>query len=78
MAKGTKVLIELELPEILGDLRFHPRLNERLQTLLDKQDAGAILTPDEFEEAEYLVELSQLVSVLQMSARQAERELLAA
>jgi hypothetical protein len=78
MASKEKVLFELELPEVLSDLRFPPRLDERLHSVLDKQNEVGRLSPEEFEEAEYLVELSQLVSVLRMRAQRAERELVAA
>jgi hypothetical protein len=78
MAAKAKTLFELELPEVLNELRFPKRLDDRLHSLLDKQNEAGQLSADEFEEAEYLVELAQLVSVLRMRAQRAERELVAA
>ncbi len=78
MTPNGKALFELDLPEVLNELRFPKRLDDRLHSLLDKQNEAGQLSPEEFEEAEYLVELSQLVSVLRMRAQRAERELVAA
>lgn len=78
MASNGKILFELELPEVLNELRFPKRLDDRLHSLLDKQNEYGDLSPEEFEEAEYLVELAQLITILRMRAQRAERELVAA
>jgi hypothetical protein len=41
-----------------------------LQTLLDRQDAGDVLTPAERQEAEGLVELAEFLSLLALRASQ--------
>ena len=66
-----QVLVELELPDDLN--RFHlPRaVDERLQDLLDRQDQGTELTPDERREAEGLVDLAELLSLLRLRAQRA-------
>ncbi|MGL4419423.1 MAG: hypothetical protein ACRCZF_02045 [Gemmataceae bacterium] len=40
----------------------------RLQSLLDRQDAGHPLTPDERAEAEGLVDLTDLLTLLRLRA----------
>lgn len=67
------VLIELELPEDLARLTLPPALNERLQALLDKQDQEGILTEQERQEAESLVELAEMLSLLKLRAQQAAK-----
>jgi hypothetical protein len=41
-------------------------LDRRLQALLDKQDGGASLSPDEQAEAEGLVDLADLLTLLRL------------
>ena len=67
------VLIELELPEDLEKFRLPEGVNRRLQELLDRQDQGDELTPAEREEAEGLVNLAELLSLLQLRAQKAPR-----
>lgn len=54
-------LVQFELP---------PAVQNRLQTLLDRQDQGEVLTSSEREEAEGLVELAEFLSLLQLRAKQ--------
>ncbi|MCW5557105.1 MAG: hypothetical protein KIT22_04610 [Verrucomicrobiae bacterium] len=61
--------IEIEVPEELSSLRLPEGVERRLQQLLDKQDAGALLSPDEKSEAEGLVDLAELLSLLRLRAR---------
>jgi hypothetical protein len=58
------ILLELELPENLSQLRLPAGVDRRLQELLDRQDNGDALTPDERQEAEGLVHLAELLSRL--------------
>jgi len=67
------VLIELELPEDLARLTLPPALHRRLHMLLDKQDSEGTLTEQERQEAESLVNLSELLSLLKLRAQQAQR-----
>jgi hypothetical protein len=61
--------IEIEVPDELSTLRLPDGVQRRLQQLLDKQDAGTPLSTDEVAEAEGLVDLSELLSVLRLRAR---------
>ena len=69
------VLVELELPSDLEQFRLPEGVNQRLQDLLDRQDLGNDLTPAERREAEGLVNLAELLSLLRLRAQRAmERE----
>jgi len=61
---GMAKCIEIELPDSLASLSFTPQMNRRLQHLLDKQDQGEPLTEDERTEAESLVDLSEVLSLI--------------
>jgi hypothetical protein len=65
------ILIELEVPEDLARLTMPPALKSRLETLLDKQDREGSLTEEERREAESLVDLSEILSLLKLRARRA-------
>ncbi len=65
------VLIELEMPGDLGRFTLPDGVAQRLQTLLDKQDEGAGLSSQERVEAEGLVDLAELLSLLKLRARRA-------
>ncbi len=66
MDASPTVQIQLQVPATLGNLAFPEALDRRLHTLLDKQDQGERLTDDEQVEAEALVELSQLLTLLRL------------
>lgn len=68
------VVVELEMPRELEQFRLPPAVNQRLQALLDRQDAGAVLTGDERAEAEGLVDLAEALSLLKLRADRARRE----
>ncbi len=68
------VLIELELPPTLEQFKLPPGVDERLQHLLDRQDRGEILTPSKRQEAEGLVDLAELLSLLGLRAQRAWRD----
>jgi hypothetical protein len=51
-----------------------PALNERLQELLDKQDETGQLTAKEKREAEALVQLSEVFSLMKVRAACAARQ----
>jgi len=61
--------MELELPEHLIRLELPEGVDRRLGSLLDKQDRGEALTDDERAEAEGLVELADLLSLIKLRAR---------
>jgi hypothetical protein len=67
------VVIELEIPNDLARFRLPAGLNVRLQSLLDKQISGFRLTAVEREEAEGLVDLAEMLSLLRLRAERAGR-----
>jgi hypothetical protein len=63
------ILIDLEMPADLEQFKLPKAVDERLQSLLDKQDGGEALTPPERMEAEGLVNLDELLSLLRLRAQ---------
>jgi hypothetical protein len=62
------VQLEVEMPGDLARFRLPKGVQHRLEELLDKQDTGRALTPDEKHEAEGLVDLADLLSLLRLRA----------
>jgi len=62
------VHLEVEMPGDLARFRLPAGVQERLQELLDKQDAGEELAAEEKRQAEGLVELADLWSLLRLRA----------
>ena len=60
------IQLEVEVPGDLARFRLPEGVQHRLQELLDKQDAGPALSPDEKREAEGLVDLADLLSLLRL------------
>jgi hypothetical protein len=58
--------LELDLPDDLARLRLPRAVAARLQTLLDLQDAGQVLTAEEREEAEGLVNMAEFLTLLRL------------
>lgn len=58
--------LEVELPDDLARLRLPDAVAARLQSLLDRQDAGISLSTAEREEAEGLVNLAEFLALLQL------------
>jgi hypothetical protein len=67
------VAIELEIPDDLAEFRLPAGVHARLQELLDRQDRGLILSAAERHEAEGLVNLAELLSLLRLRAERANR-----
>ena len=65
------VAIELEMPDDLARFKLPAALDARLQRLLDRQDRGQILSTEEREEAECLVDLAELLTLLRLRAERA-------
>ncbi len=63
---GQSVLIELPLSKQWSRLRMPKALDRRLQDLLDKQDQQGRLSKSERSEAEALVEMSDMISLLKL------------
>jgi hypothetical protein len=55
----------------LEQFKLPQAVDERLQFLLDKQDRGEVVTPAERKEAEGLVNLAELLSLLRLRAQRA-------
>jgi hypothetical protein len=66
---GQKLNVELSLPGDWRRFKMPAALQRRLQSLLDKQDARGQLPLVEREEADALVELSEMLSLLKIRAR---------
>ena len=58
----------LDLPTDLDRFRLPAAVQTRLQTLLDRQDAGHLLTAAERDEATGLVDMAELLSLLRLRA----------
>ena len=54
------------MPDDLGRFRLPEGVQHRLQALLDKRDGGQSLTGDEEREAEGLVNLAELLTLLRL------------
>jgi hypothetical protein len=60
--------LDIELPADLDRFRLPQALHARLQSLLDRQDAGQPLSPEERAEAEGLVDLAEFFTLLRLRA----------
>ncbi len=65
---------QIEIPEDLSHFELPGGVNDRLQSLLDRQDCGEQLTAQERREAEGLVDLSELLTLLKLRAQSVVRE----
>jgi hypothetical protein len=74
MAMSQNPLIEIEMPMELDQLRLPKGVDERLQELLARQDHGEALTTSERKEAEGLVELAEMLSLLRLRAQRVWQE----
>jgi hypothetical protein len=72
------VAIELEIPDDLARFRLPPGVNDRLQELLDRQDRGVSLNEAERREAEGLVEMAELLTLLRLRTEGAARTIVTA
>jgi ribosome assembly protein YihI (activator of Der GTPase) len=70
----TTVQVQLDIPAHLADLAFPEALDRRLHALLDKQDCGEMLSEDEQVEAEALVDLAELLTLLRLRMSPREQQ----
>lgn len=68
---SNMVSFELDVPDDLAKFRLPKGVHARLQELLDRQDRGEPLTAAERREAEGLVSLAELLSLLRLRAERA-------
>lgn len=62
---------DIDLPDDLARFRLPDAVAARLQTLLDRQDSGQPLTPLERDEAEGLVNVAELLTLLKLRTQRA-------
>jgi hypothetical protein len=62
------VAVKLEVPDELAQFHLPAGVNARLEELLDRQDRGVRLTAAERKEAEGLVNLAEMLSLLRLRA----------
>lgn len=65
---GQAVVVRLDLPKDWRHFHMPPVLRDRLQELLDRQDEKARLSRAERREAQALVELSEMLTLLKLRA----------
>ena len=65
--------IEVELPDDMAQFRLPEAVAARLQSLLDRQDAGQELSPEEKKEAEGLVNLAEFLTLLRLRAERLQQ-----
>lgn len=68
---SAPLLVEVQLPGDLERFRLPAGVQSRLTELLDRQDAGAQLTEAEQSEAEGLVDLAELLTLLRLRTERA-------
>ncbi len=56
----------IEIPLELTQFQLPTDVHDRLQLLLDRQDGGEVLSPEERQEAEGLVEVAEFLSLLRL------------
>lgn len=64
----------IEIPVELTYFELPEAVQERLQFLLDRQDAGEQLTQAERKEAEGLVELTEFLSLLRLRSQRVVKQ----
>jgi hypothetical protein len=60
------VTLQIDLPDDLARLRLPAAVAARLQTLLDRQDAGQSLSSEKRQEAAGLVDLAEFLTLLRL------------
>jgi hypothetical protein len=68
------IQLEVELPDDIARFHMPGAVQARLQQLLDRQEAGDPLSEVERQEAEGLVDLAELLSLLQTRSERLGRK----
>jgi hypothetical protein len=63
---SQSVSVQLEMPDDLPRFQMPEGVQQRLKSLLDRQDRGDPLSDDERREAEGLVTVAELLSLLRL------------
>ncbi len=66
--------IEIEVPSSVKNFRLPKGVNKRLQDLLDRQDQGEKLTRFEKNEAEGLVDMAEMLTLLRLRSQRVKRQ----
>jgi hypothetical protein len=66
------ITLEVDLPGDLEKFHLPPALAARLQDLLNRQQAGEVLSDKERDEATALVNLTELLTLLRLRVRRIE------
>jgi hypothetical protein len=64
----------IEIPAELAHFHLPEAVQVRLQSLLDRQDTGEVLTQVERQEAEGLVELAEFLSLLHLRSQRISQQ----
>ena len=70
----SQVILELDVPRDWKKFRMPAALDNRLQELLDRQDDVGKLTRAERSEAQALVELAEMLSLMKLRAERVSHE----
>ena len=73
-AMTRNALLQIEMPLAIEKFKLPKSVNNRLQKLLSRQDEGEKLTAAERNEAEGLVELAEMLSLLRLKSERVWRE----
>ena len=71
---SRSIHFEVEVPDDLARFQLPEGVQHRLQELLDKQDDGKPLSIEERREAEGLVDLAELLSLLRLRAERGKEK----
>lgn len=74
MVVSQHILVEIEMPTDLEKFHLPVGVHDRLQDLLDRQDRGEALTVAERAEAEGLVNLAEMLSLLRLRTQRTWQE----
>ena len=66
--------IEIEVPASVKNFKLPKGVDKRLQDLLDRQDQGKKLTRFEIKEAEGLVDLAEMLTLLRLRSQRVKRQ----
>ncbi|MGI9036469.1 MAG: hypothetical protein ACR2GD_10585 [Pyrinomonadaceae bacterium] len=71
---AQNAVIKIEISVSMKQIRLPKGVDNRLQNLLDRQDKGEKLTTAERKEAEGLVDLAEMLSLLRLRSERVSRE----
>jgi len=73
-AMTRNAVLQIEMPLAAEKFKLPKSVNNRLQMLLDRQDKGEKLTVVERNEAEELIKLAEMLSLLRLKSERIWRE----